>query len=148
MTRRMVLALLALAGVFLSAYLTLFKLGYIGHLACGRGSCEQVQTSQWSVLLGMPVAAWGVGFYVAVAMLSIAGTFPSLHASTRVSWWLFALTGWGVLFSGYLTTLELFVIHAICEYCVTSAALATAMFGVAAAELWAAKRHAAGATAD
>ena len=59
----MVLALVALAGLMLSSYLTLFKLGYIGHLACSIGSCERVQTSRWSVLFGIPVAAWGAGFY-------------------------------------------------------------------------------------
>jgi hypothetical protein len=46
------MALVALIGVFLSLYLTMFKLGYIGTLACGSGSCETVQLSKWGGFLG------------------------------------------------------------------------------------------------
>jgi len=60
----MVVALLALVGLFLSLYLTLYKLGYIVQLTCAVGSCERVQTSRWSVLFGIPVAVWGAGFYL------------------------------------------------------------------------------------
>jgi uncharacterized membrane protein len=135
MTKRMVLALLALVGLVLSAYLTLFKLGYIGHLACGAGTCERVQTSRWSVLFGIPVAGWGVAYYLTLLAVAMAGTQPVLAEDPRVSWVLLALTGWGVLFSAYLTGLELFVIHAICEYCVTSAVVVTVMGALSAADL-------------
>ena len=50
---------------------------------------------------------------------------------------LLVLTGWGVLFSAWLTYLELFVIHAICRWCVVSAAIAVVLFGLA---LWDWKR--------
>jgi uncharacterized membrane protein len=53
---------------------------------------------------------------------------------------LLALTGWGVLFSAYLTGLELFVIHAICEYCVTSAVVVAAMCALSAVDLVAYRR--------
>jgi uncharacterized membrane protein len=135
MTKRMLLALLAIVGLFLSSYLTLFKLGYIGHLACATGSCEVVQMSRWSTLFGLPVAAWGAAFYLAVLVAALAGTQPQLADSRRVSWILFALTGWGTLFSAYLTVLEFFVIHAICQYCLASAALVTVMLAVASAEM-------------
>ena len=137
----MVLALVALAGLMLSSYLTLFKLGYIGHLACSIGSCERVQTSRWSVLFGIPVAAWGAGFYLAVLAIAVTGTQPKFAASSGISWLLLALTAWGVLFSAYLTALELFVIHAICEYCVTSAVLVTGMCAIAALDVMATRRE-------
>jgi len=60
------MALIALIGVFVSLYLTLYKLGYVGTLACGTGSCEKVQLSKWGDFLGQPVAAWGVGYYLLV----------------------------------------------------------------------------------
>lgn len=131
----MLVALLALAGLFLSLYLTLFKLGYIGHLACATGSCERVQTSQWSMLLGVPVAAWGVAFYLAVLSVAVAGTLQSLADSPIISRLLMAMTVVGALFSAYLTGLELFVIHATCRYCVTSACIVTAMLVLSVAEL-------------
>jgi uncharacterized membrane protein len=135
MTKRMVLALLALLGVFLSAYLTLFKLGYIGHLVCSTGACETVQTSRWSVLMGIPVAMWGLAFYATLLTVALIGIQPQFADTLGISWLLLGLTGWGVLFSGYLTGLELFVIHAICRYCVTSATLVTVMFVVAVMEV-------------
>jgi len=131
MTKRMLLALLAVVGLFLSAYLTLFKWGYIGHLACATGSCEVVQMSRWSTLFGLPVAAWGAAFYLTVLIVALVATQPQFADSRGVSWLLLALTGWGTLFSAYLTGLEFFVIHAICQYCVTSAVLVTVMAGVA-----------------
>jgi uncharacterized membrane protein len=134
-TRRMVVALLALAGVFLALYLTLYKMGYMGELACATGSCERVQSSRWSVLLGMPVAAWGVGFYAVTFSVAFLGTQERWSESRRVSWILFALTGWGLLFTTYLTWLELFVIRGICLYCVSSATLVVAIFGVSAFDL-------------
>ena len=128
MTRRMVIAVLALGGVFLAAYLTLYKLGYIEALACGTGSCEVVQSSRWSRLWGQPVALWGVGFYLAMFALSLAGSFGDLAESKRVSVALSAMSGWGVIFSGWLTYVEVARLHAICRYCVGSAVLVTVLF--------------------
>ena len=45
------------------------------------------------------------------------------------------LTGWGVLFSGWLTYLELFVINAICMWCVISAIIVAIMFVISLADL-------------
>lgn len=127
MLRRLV-ALLALGGVFLSAYLTMYKLGMIGTLACSIGSCETVQTSRWASFLGLPVAAWGVGFYLAVFALAMLWSESSLASSRGLGWAMLVLTGWGVIFSAWLTYLELYVIHAICTWCVVSAVLATVIF--------------------
>lgn len=126
----MLAALIALAGVFVALYLTLYKLGYIGTLACAVGSCETVQTSKWATFLGFPVAMWGVGYYVAVLVISIAGLMPPLADRRNVSQLLVGITGVGMLFSLWLTYLELFVIDAICQWCVISAILATTLFVV------------------
>ena len=123
----MLAALVALAGVFVALYLSLYKLGYIGTLVCQVGSCETVQTSRWATLFGVPVAVWGVVFYLAVLAVALAGLTGALADSRRVSGLLVAMTGMGVLFSLWLTWLELFVIHAICIYCVTSAVLVAAL---------------------
>jgi len=135
MTRRMLVAALALAGIFLSAYLALYKLGYIGVLTCSVGSCETVQTSRWANFLGMPVAVWGVGFYVSAFAVAMAGVHGRLAESSRPSVALVALSGWGVLFSGWLTYLELFVIDAICMWCVVSAILVVVIFVISLLDL-------------
>lgn len=124
----MLAALVALAGLFVATYLTLYKLGYIGTLACAVGSCETVQTSKWALLFGFPVGAWGVAYYATVLALCLVGLRPALVDRREISQGLVAVTGFGVLFSVWLTYLELFVIRAICMWCVISAALATLLF--------------------
>ena len=128
MNKRMLVALVALAGVFVASYLTLYKLGYIGTLACAVGSCETVQTSRWATLFGFPVGAWGVAYYLFVLALALAGLSGQLVDSRRLSEILLGVTGFGLVFSLWLTYLELFVIHAICQWCVISAILATILF--------------------
>jgi uncharacterized membrane protein len=128
MNKRMLVALIALAGVFVALYLTLYKLGYIGTLACAVGSCETVQTSKWATLLGFPVGAWGVAYYVFVLALAIVGLTGQFADSRRLSEILVGVTAFGLVFSLWLTYLELFVIHAICQWCVISAILATILF--------------------
>jgi uncharacterized membrane protein len=127
----MLLAVGALLGALLSAYLTLYKLGYIGTLACGTGSCELVQLSRWGSLFGVPVAGWGLAYYLAIFGVAVVGTDERFSEEPRVSIALMALTGWGVVFTGWLTYLELFRIHAICRYCVGSAAIVLALFVIA-----------------
>jgi uncharacterized membrane protein len=135
MTKRMIVAALALAGIFVSLYLTLYKLGIIGELSCSIGSCETVNTSQWSRFLGLPVAAWGLLFYLDVFAISLMGTFPRFEDERVISVVLVAEAAVGVLFSAWLTYLELGVIHAICIWCVTSAAIVTLILLFSVADL-------------
>lgn len=133
--RRMVIAAIALVGLFVATYLWLYKLGVLGQLSCGIGSCETVNTSKWAMLLGQPVAFWGVGFYVAMLAVSVLGTSERFERDRRFTVALAVMSGGGVLFSGWLTYLELAVIHAICMYCVVSALLVVAMFVLSVLEL-------------
>ena len=135
MTKRMIVAALALGGIFIAIYLTLYKLGVIGELSCSVGSCETVNTSRWAVFLGFPVAAWGVFFYLDVFALALIGTLERLEDSPVISWLLVIWTAVGVVFSAWLTYLELAVIHAICIWCVVSAVLVTAIFLLSLADL-------------
>jgi uncharacterized membrane protein len=131
----MIVAALALAGIFISLYLTLYKLGVIGELSCTIGSCETVNTSKWSRFLGLPVAAWGLLFYLDVFAVALIGTFPRFENERVISIVLVAETAIGVLFSAWLTYLELAVIHAICIWCVTSAVIVTVILLVSIADL-------------
>jgi uncharacterized membrane protein len=135
MTRRMVIAVLSLVGVFLTTYLTLYKLGYIEALACGTGSCEVVQSSKWSTLWGRPVALWGAGFYAAMFALSLMGSLGRLAEARFIAIALVLLSGGGVIFSAWLTFVEVARIHAICRYCVTSAGLVLVLFVLSVLDL-------------
>jgi uncharacterized membrane protein len=130
-TRFRLVALLAIAGLFVSLYMLLYHLGFYGALACGPGSCDVVQASKWAYFLGVPVSAWGLGWYAAVLVLAFL--LQAGRPETGPAGRLLALAAIaGVAFSAYLTALELFVIHAICMWCVGSAVLSVLIFVLAA----------------
>jgi uncharacterized membrane protein len=141
-TRRQALALLAVVGILIALYLTLYKIGVIGVLSCSIGSCETVNTSKWSMLLGIPIAEWGLAAYIALFGLAIAGSAEAREQSITIARLLVALAGFSVLFSAWLTYLELFVIHAICIWCLTSALLWVVILAVSVADLRAVSRGA------
>ena len=127
------LAVLALLGAFIAAYLTLYHYGYIGTLVCAGGAkgCETVQLSRWSRLLGLPVATWGLGYYLTVLGLTIVGMQDRFAESRGFATLLLVLTGWGAAFSAWLTYLEAGPIGAWCQWCVGSAVVASLLFVVA-----------------
>jgi uncharacterized membrane protein len=131
----MIVAALALAGIFISLYLTLYKIGVIGELSCSIGSCETVNTSKWSTFLHLPVAVWGLLFYLEVFAIAVVGTIPRFENELLFSGLLVAEAAIGVLFSAWLTYLELAVIHAICIWCVTSACIVLAILLTSIADL-------------
>jgi len=131
---RQAIALLALVGFFVSLYLWLYKIGAIGELKCGAGgSCEFVQSSRYAWLFGQPVALYGVGGYLALFVVALVGLQPRFLATPAPTRWLAALAAVGFGFTVYLTYLELFVIHAVCRWCVVSAIIMTLIMAIAGA---------------
>lgn len=132
-TLRRIGAVLALAGLTVSIYITAAESGG-GAPACFAGGtgCKTVAASDYSSLAGISVSAIGMAGYVVLLGAALwpgdAGRFAGLLA---------ALIGFG--FSLYLTYLELFVIDAICQWCVTSAVVITALLIVS---VWRAVRFA------
>lgn len=135
MRNRQAIALLALVGFFVALYLWLHQLGVGGELKCGAGGCDTVQASRWARLLGIPVAAYGVVGYAAILIVALAALRPAALGRRGPTLVLVALASAGMLFTLYLTYLELFVIHAICRWCVVSAVIITAIWLVALAAL-------------
>ena len=131
MIRRQAIVLLALVGLLVATYLWLYKIGVIGELQCGTGGCEVVQTSRYAELFGVPVALYGVVGYAVLFILGLVGLRPARAGDRRIAALLAALATSGFAFTLYLTSLELFVIHAVCRWCVTSAAIMIAIWVLA-----------------
>lgn len=125
---RMAIGLLSLIGVLVATYMLLYKLGLIGSLACGTGSCGTVQASKWAVFLGVPVPAWGVAGYALILALALLGLQPRWVGDRRLGMVIFALATIAFGFSAYLTAIEAFVLRAWCRWCVVSAIVATLIF--------------------
>jgi uncharacterized membrane protein len=121
-TLRRVMLGLAVIGLGVATYLTIIH--YAGlKPACTAGqACIKVQTSVWSKVDGVPVALLGlIGYIGIVASLLVPDREESRLATL-------GLTLIGFAFSGYLTYRELFSIHAICEWCASSAVILTVLF--------------------
>ena len=120
MSGRAPLALLAVAGALISAYLTWSYVQGIAPVCVGGSSgCETVQTSRYADILGIPVASLGL-----LAYAGLLGSALIRDKRAALLGLLIALVG--TLFSAYLTYLEIFVIRAFCQWCVASAALMVA----------------------
>ena len=125
---RMFVAVLALLGLLVSLYMLAYALGFMGTIACGLGDCERVQSSHYSRIGPFPVAAFGVVGYLALMIMSLRGLKPSSRGSRLIPLALFGGGVLGVVFSAYLTYLEAFVIHAWCQWCVSSAIIMVLAF--------------------
>lgn len=113
--------LLSTLGLAVSLYLLSVHWGWWQAACFGVGECEVVNTSRYSELLGVPVALLGAGMYIAIWLSAwcIRNDWQAASAA-RVQFFV-AVTG--IAFSAYLTAIELFVLHAICPWCVISALL-------------------------
>ena len=124
---RAAIALLAVAGIGIATYLTYVHYADVeAFCVAGGGGCEKVQTSEYAELAGIPVAVLGlIGYVLILGSLWVPGDGGKLAGAVL------ALSGFG--FSAYLTYRELFTIDAICQWCVASAVVMTAL---AALTVW------------
>lgn len=127
--------ILIVLGIGIAGYLTYVKLFDLEPVCGGLGDCEAVQTSIYSELLGVPVAIWGLLSYVALLVIYLVkrSNWRDLGGVARQGFFLVTLIG--VMYSAYLTYLELFVIDAICPWCVASAVVMTILFILAIVDL-------------
>jgi uncharacterized membrane protein len=110
---------LATIGLAVACYLTYVHFAGIKPACTAGESCTKVQTSIYSKLAGIPVALMGLIGYVAI----LASLLVPESETSRFATLAFTVAGFG--FSGYLTYRELFSIHAICEWCASSAGIMT-----------------------
>lgn len=130
MRRRQAIVLLALVGLLVATYLWLWGIGVIGTLQCGAGSCEYVQTSRYGELFGVPVAFIGVAGYALLLVVGLVGLRPVFADGRRVAVWLARLSSAGLAFTLYLTYVELFLLRAMCRWCMVSAVIMCAIWAL------------------
>ena len=112
MSLRRAVAVTALAGIAVAAYLTVVHYTHTSPI-CTTGGCEKVQHSSYAKLAGVPVALLGLFAYVA-----ILGTALVRGIGAAVTGAVLALSG--AAFSGYLLWAQLARIHAICQWCLAN----------------------------
>ena len=112
---------LAVAGLGVATYLTVIHYAGINPACTAGQACIKVQTSQWSKLAGVPVALLGLLGYIGILGTLLAPDREETRLATL------GLTVIGFGFSAYLTYRELFSIHAVCEWCASSAVILTVL---------------------
>ena len=125
---------LALAGMGVSAYLTYTHYADQPVACGGYGGCDAVQTSEYATLAGIPVALLGTLFCAALLGLALwwLARLPMAEEWAPVA--CFGMTLGGVAFAAYLTYVELFVLEAVCIWCVAFASIIFASWLVSLTE--------------
>jgi uncharacterized membrane protein len=123
-TLRITLIVLTVIGLGVASYLTYVHYAGIKPVCTAGGSCAKVQTSVYSKLAGVPVALIGLIGYIAI----LGSLLVREGETARLATMSFTLVGFG--FSAYLTFRELFTIHAVCEWCASSAVIMTILAGL------------------
>ena len=119
---------LAILGVLVSIYMTIFKLTSNNAMCLGSGDCSTVNASKYSSVYGIPVAFVGVLGYLAILGVLIMQDRGMDFFKKNGLLVLFGLVITGFLFTLYLIYLEIFVIKALCPFCITSQTTMTILF--------------------
>jgi uncharacterized membrane protein len=117
------------AGVVDAGYLSWIKItGTEARCLPGLGNCGTVNNSAYSLLYGVPVAYLGLMTYLILFGMIIFWLKRGENSITIYGFFGVSLVGF--LFSGYLTYVEVGILHAICFFCVLSAIFMTVIFGL------------------
>ena len=127
---RVALGTLAALGLAISAYLTWTHFAGVAP-ACAGGShgCETVQSSRYAAVFGIPVSVVGLAGYASLLFSAALRTEGGVYLG-------FFLALVGTLFSAYLTYIEVFVVHALCQWCLASAGVMVAALICATLGVW------------
>ena len=109
---RIAVAVLALVGAAIAAYLTYARYADVT-IACSTGGCETVQSSEYAEILGLPVPVLGL-----IGYLAHLRDQPSAGETARLVGAALALGG--LVFSLYLLLVQIVAIGAFCQWCLAS----------------------------
>jgi uncharacterized membrane protein len=106
-------------------------------LVCTVGDCGTVQSSDYATIGPIPIAIPGLGMYLTLALLAVSrlGGLKAVSLSTvTIAAWTIILAA--VLYAAYLTYVEIWVIDAICQWCVASAIVSVVILALESLILW------------
>jgi uncharacterized membrane protein len=119
--------ILALLGLGVAVYLAYVEIVHVEAICGPVGECNIVQSSPYAQVLGIPIAVLGMLNYLGVIVLWVVQKYAGGRLAFFSALGLLGLTLFGTIFSIYLTCLELFVIRAVCAWCLSSAVITTVL---------------------
>lgn len=134
-------ALFAFLGFADAAYLTVSHY-FAVPLPCSlTDGCDTVLSSAYSMVGPVPVAAFGIAYYLLALVLAVY-LYTSENPRIRVARYIQLLSAIGVLFSAYFLYLQIAVIGALCMYCIASALTSVLLFASSSFLVWQMSRQA------
>ena len=116
--------ILSVIGLGVAIYLTFIETTNAKAVCGPVGDCNAVQASPFAKLFGVvPVGLLGAVGYIGILAAWFLGRRGRGRLAQLMPVVIFGMALFGVLFSIYLTYIELFVIHAVCIWCLTSAVI-------------------------
>ena len=127
-TSTLIIQISAIIGLLDSIYLAYVKIAKTPiYCTPGLGHCDVVNASRWSILFGIPLGFYGVAGFGLIFLLAAFG----LHQRANhpyIDLILFGFSLAGFLFSLYLTSIEVFVLKTVCQWCLLSAVMMSVIF--------------------
>ena len=114
------------SAIAIAGYLTIVHFRESLLVCSGISDCETVQTSKYAEIIGIPVALLGLLTFVLLLALAVVRVLQPERTDT-ITMIMFVLVVGSIGFYIYLTYLELFVIDAICQWCVASSLVMVGM---------------------
>lgn len=131
---RQIIIVLAIIGLLVSIYMTIYKLTSNDAMCIGSSGCSEVNSSRYSEINGIPVALLGVVGYAVILVLLFLETRPGFFQQNGIML-LFGVSLIGFLFTLYLIYVEVALIGAYCPFCLASQAVMTIIFIISVVRL-------------
>lgn len=123
--------LLSIIGAGIAGYLTYVHFDESVLVCTASGGCHTVQQSDYATIGPIPIALLGLGMFLALIALSLVRmlnwSIMSADTATMISW---GMTLSAILYYAYLVYVEIFVLEAICQWCVATTAITVVIFAI------------------
>lgn len=124
----LLIPILALAGIGVAGYLTYVETQSVQAVCGPVGDCNAVQSSPYAIIMGiLPVGVLGLIGFTMILLAWLVGRYSSDKWTSFASLAMLGMALFGTFYSIYLTYLEIWVIEAVCIWCLSSALLITAL---------------------
>lgn len=120
--------ILGLCGMGISGYLTY---GYLVNVSIGcpfNANCDLIQASPYAYMWEVPVPLLGLLMYAALTLMGCLLLIKRAEWENIISLGIYGISLAGVIFTGYLYYLEIFVLHAFCSWCIVSSIVIVIIF--------------------
>ncbi|MCK4366354.1 MAG: vitamin K epoxide reductase family protein [Thermoplasmata archaeon] len=124
---------LSLVGIAVSGYLTYVHYNRAEGVCPIGAGCFDVWDSEYAAILGIPVALIGFLGYIALFGMSYLRLYyPELEIAENFPTYMLVISIVGGAFSTYLTLIEIFVIQAVCDWCLSAFVVMMVILGLIA----------------